>query len=67
MCCHNGSHSSRHENDRVAFRKLTSRRTAPPTAGEAHSALGQFPSPTTQRVTRPVFLLSIEGVPFFRD
>jgi hypothetical protein len=55
MCCHNGSHSSKHENDRVAFRKMDiTAKCFADRRGSSLSARTVSQLPTTGRVTRPV-------------
>jgi len=42
MCCHNGSHSSKHENVLLVSGKLTSRRSAPPTQRKSDERSDSF-------------------------
>jgi len=53
MCCHNGSHSSKHENDRVAFRKLDiTAKCSADRRGSSLSARTVSELLTTQRISR---------------
>ncbi len=50
----NGSYSSKHENDRVAFREIDTAKCSADRRGSPQSARTVSELPTTRSVTRPV-------------